>query len=152
MVAFLKTLMLVSLYLSMPLATYYVAPAVAEALDVSETGVIVVLIVGYFGIPYAWIIFYPTLERGARRRQNDGARHRRILLEDDAQIQADPYAVLGLDSQASNEDIKRAFRDMLKRYHPDLVEHMDPVAKSVALEMTKKATLAFSVIRKERDV
>ena len=152
MVAFLKTMTLVSLYLSMPLAAYYVAPVVAEALDVSETSVIVVLIAGYFGIPYALIIFYPNIERNARRLQSRDARRRRIVLEDDAQIQADPYAVLGLDSQASNEEIKRAFRDMLKRNHPDLVEHMDPVAKSVALEMTKKATLAFSIIRKERDV
>ena len=152
MVAFLKTMTLVSLYLSMPLAAYYVAPVVAEALDVSETSVIVVLIAGYFGIPYALIIFYPNIERSARRLRSRDARRRRIVQEDDAQIRADPYTVLGLDSQASNEKIKRAFRDMLKHYHPDLVEQMDPVAKSIALEMTKKVTMAFSLIRKERDI
>lgn len=143
---------LISLYLSMPLAAYYIAPIVADALEVSKTSVIVVLIAGYFGIPYVLIIFYPNIKHGMKRLRHGDAWRRRVRLEDDAQIQADPYAVLGLDSQASNKEIKRAFRDMLKHYHPDLVEHMDPVAKSIALEMTKKVTMALSIIRKERDI
>ena len=32
----------------------------------------------------------------------------------------DPYKVLGLDRDASDEDVKRAYRALAKKYHPDL--------------------------------
>ena len=32
----------------------------------------------------------------------------------------DPYKVLGLDRDASDEDVKRAYRRLAKKYHPDL--------------------------------
>ena len=32
---------------------------------------------------------------------------------------ADPYHILGVDRNASDEDIKRANRKLAKKYHPD---------------------------------
>ena len=32
----------------------------------------------------------------------------------------DPYAVLGLEPGASEEDVKRAYRQLAKKYHPDM--------------------------------
>lgn len=34
-----------------------------------------------------------------------------------------PYTVLGLEPSASQEEIKRAYREMANRYHPDKVSH-----------------------------
>ena len=39
----------------------------------------------------------------------------------------DPYKVLGLGPDASDEEIKQAYRRLAKKYHPDL-NPGDPVA------------------------
>lgn len=151
MFTFVKAMAIVLLYMSMPFFAYYGASDVAEAFAVSEMSVVFALIAIYFVIPYACIAFYPLIERGLRKLRRMSRAYGGNQFKDEASIEADPYAVLGLDSQATNEEIKRAFHAMLRRYHPDRVERRDQVVRSIALEMTKAVTLAFSKIRKERN-
>jgi hypothetical protein len=53
-------------------------------------------------------------------------------------MSADPYAVLGLNDNASKSDIRRAFRKLAKKYHPD-VNHGDKAAE----DHFKKLTAAY---------
>lgn len=56
----------------------------------------------------------------------------------------DYYEVLGLDRQASDDDIKKAFRKLARQYHPDL--QSDPQKKKAAEEKFKEANEAYEVL------
>lgn len=53
----------------------------------------------------------------------------------------DPYKVLGVDKDASDADIKKAYRQLAKKLHPDL----NPADKD-AEERFKKVTVAFGLL------
>ncbi|MDD7401032.1 MAG: J domain-containing protein [Eubacteriales bacterium] len=56
----------------------------------------------------------------------------------------DPYKVLGVDPTASMDEIKKAYRAMAKKYHPD--RHSDPVAKELAEERMAEINAAYEAI------
>jgi len=53
----------------------------------------------------------------------------------------DYYEVLGVDRQAGSEDIKKAYRKLAKKYHPDVNQK-----KEEAAEKFKEASEAYSVL------
>ncbi|MBO5109907.1 MAG: DnaJ domain-containing protein [Clostridia bacterium] len=60
----------------------------------------------------------------------------------------DPYETLGVPRNASDEDIKKAYRDLARKYHPDnYVNH--PLADLVEEKM-KEVNEAYDTIQKER--
>ena len=54
----------------------------------------------------------------------------------------DPYSVLGLTPDASDEEVKRAYRALAKKYHPD----MNP-GDAHAAEMMNKINAAYDQIK-----
>lgn len=56
----------------------------------------------------------------------------------------DPYKVLGVSPSASDEDVKKAYRDLAKKYHPDNYVN-DPLA-DLAEHKMKEITAAYDQI------
>jgi preprotein translocase subunit Sec63 len=56
----------------------------------------------------------------------------------------DPWAVLGVPRDASREQIARAYRDQVKRYHPDRVADLGPELQQVAHRKTVELQRAYA--------
>ena len=61
----------------------------------------------------------------------------------------DPYSVLGVPRSASDEEIKKAYRTLSRKYHPDA--NINNPNKDRAEEMFKQVQQAYSQIMKEKD-
>lgn len=62
----------------------------------------------------------------------------------------DPYQVLGVKPGDDEETIRKAYRELLGKYHPDRVQHLGEEFREIALHRTKSINLAWQRIRKER--
>ncbi|HON18040.1 MAG TPA: TerB family tellurite resistance protein [Salinivirgaceae bacterium] len=62
------------------------------------------------------------------------------------------YEVLEISPTASDEEIKKAYRTMAFKYHPDRVEYLGEDFKKAANERFQKINLAFETIKKERNM
>ena len=60
----------------------------------------------------------------------------------------DPYSVLGVDQNASDEEIKKAYRELARKYHPDNYQN-NPLA-DLAEEKMKEINEAYDAITKSR--
>lgn len=62
---------------------------------------------------------------------------------------SDPYSVLGISPNATNDEVKRAYRDLSRKYHPDSYNN-NPLA-GLAEEKFKEVQEAYDQIMKERE-
>ena len=59
-----------------------------------------------------------------------------------------PYDVLGVDPSASDEEIKKVYRELVKKYHPD--RYTDSKLKEEAAEKIKEINAAYAEIERIR--
>lgn len=60
------------------------------------------------------------------------------------------YKILGLTPEASNDEVKKAYRKMAVKYHPDKVSYLGEDVQEAAKDKFQKLNEAFEKIKKER--
>ena len=58
----------------------------------------------------------------------------------------DPYEVLGVARGASADEIRRAYRELAAKYHPDKVEHLGEDFKRLAEQRFKEIQAAYQAL------
>lgn len=84
---------------------------------------------------------------GSEQKRTSGGRQSNTYTADN-----DPYKVLGIDSSATDEEVKKAYRRLAMKYHPDRVETLCEEIKRNAEEQFKKINEAYETIRRARGI
>ena len=61
----------------------------------------------------------------------------------------DPYSILGVSAGASDEEVKNAYRNLARRYHPDNYDDNNPL-KELAKEKMQEINAAYDEIQRDR--
>ena len=59
-----------------------------------------------------------------------------------------PYRILGVSPNATDDEIKQAYRELARKYHPD--KYRDSDLADLAEEKMKEINAAYEEIRKQR--
>ena len=62
------------------------------------------------------------------------------------------YKVLGVSSKSTDQDIKKAYRKMANKYHPDKIAHLGDDFKDIAQDKFKSVSEAYQNIKKDREI
>lgn len=62
------------------------------------------------------------------------------------------YRILEIDASATDEEVKKAYRKMALKYHPDRVSHLGEDFRKAADEKFKKVNEAYERIKKQRNI
>ncbi len=105
-----------------------------------------------------WYFYYSGT---ARRRSADayrrahntgsGARDEKKATSENNRDVEDAWTVLGLARGASSEEIKKAYRELAGKYHPDKVAHLGDEFKVLAEERFKKVQAAYQELKDRGD-
>ena len=89
-----------------------------------------------------------TIARYLNINENDFESIRAMFFKDTLS----DYTILEVDPSASDSDVKKAYRKMATKYHPDKVGHLGKELISLAEEKFKAVNDAYQKIKKERGI
>jgi len=61
------------------------------------------------------------------------------------------YRILGVTADSSLEEIKKAFKSMVRQYHPDLVQNLGSEIQELANRKLQELNRAYKIILKHRN-
>jgi uncharacterized membrane protein YkvA (DUF1232 family) len=61
----------------------------------------------------------------------------------------DPFEILGIEKDASQEKIKKVYRKMANKYHPDKVAHLGKEFQEIAEERFKEVQKAYEMLKEK---
>lgn len=82
------------------------------------------------------------------RNQQDQQQHQSSSTTNQMSKEDEYYAALELKKGASFEEIKKAYRSLMKKYHPDLFEN-DQEKKEMAMEVSRQVNEAYFYFKKK---
>ena len=62
------------------------------------------------------------------------------------------YKILEIDKNCTNDELKKAYRELAKKHHPDKVQNLGEVYVKVAKEKFSKIQAAYENIKKQRGI
>ena len=62
------------------------------------------------------------------------------------------YKILGVDPSATDEEVKKAYREMAKKNHPDLVSSLGEEVRQAAEKKFQEINEAYELIKKQRGI
>lgn len=78
--------------------------------------------------------------------------HASLQIDSSSNSLENAYKVLEITESASDEDVKKAYKKMAVKYHPDKVSHLGEEVQNSATEKFKKVNEAYEKIKKQRNL
>jgi len=62
----------------------------------------------------------------------------------------DPYEILGVTRSASADEVKKAYRDLLGKYHPDRLQHLGGEFREMAARKAVAINRAYENVKRDK--
>ena len=90
---------------------------------------------------------YQQQRAAGGRSQGDGSRQEQAQPGEKASEPESPYDVLGVKPGASQEELKKAYRELVSKYHPDKVAHLGDEFRKLAEIRFKQIQQAYQQLK-----
>jgi DnaJ like chaperone protein len=95
-----------------------------------------------------WRYFYRGKGWPFRAFQSGYQKNEKTAVNDTGLNVQDPYEILGVDRDATTEEIKSAYKKLAGKYHPDKVQHLGEEFKTLAERRFKEIQEAYQKLAK----